>query len=533
MVDEHFVINPVKEGGREKDWSDPTILPTSMTALGAYLVISGQRVFEKTTSTTNKKDSRPSAVYFSFAVSSDIPPDEIVARISVDWSMLGGTRLSVKTLCFFDTCTPIAIYFLWNEAQPATLLEELKVILNSVSPLEPGGLSQQLPPMTLRKQIPRIPGQATENFKHLSQQAQMARRAWHIEVEARHAQSLIDLVARIKKETNMISEMWGRQVHFTKVADFSTTAGELKDYVKFAQRHVNFHCSMTCISVKGISYLDAATQIICTVSGKPKGTLTLRQALLKYVKMSDGSTLIAEIHQSGPMGTVEVIVPNTAEAETMVLMMNRQLPAYLFHILQENEMDVPFIKALLKESCCPVLVGGINRCQWNEKERVISTPEQLEDDKRLAAIEKAAWYRDEFGKHMVDGMKKVKQYTDPEALYNLDGERSVKTLNTRNDPKALLIDEEEDDDEDDETYSDQGSEGEESSFDIDDMSSIGTLGSLIGNQKDVTMDSASVSVDGGPSSVVETDKVTAVTRVHWPTTSSADASAPSPMAGGG
>jgi hypothetical protein len=134
---------------------------------------------------------------------------------------------------------------------------------------------------------------------------------------------------------------------------------------------------------------------------------------------------------------------------------------------------------------------------------------------------------------MVDGMKKVKQYTDPEALYNLDGERSVKTLNTRNDPKALLIDEEEDDDEDDETYSDQGSEGEESSFDIDDMSSIGTLGSLIGNQKDVTMDSASVSVDGGPSSVVETDKVTAVTRVHWPTTSSADASAPSPMAGGG
>ncbi len=479
-------------------------------------------MFEKITSTSNKskKDTRPSVAYFSFAVSSDIPPDEIMARISVDWSMLGGTRLSVKTLCFFDTCTPIAIYFLWNEAQPATLLEEV----------EPGGSNQQLPPMTLRKQIPRIPGQSTENFKHLSQQAQMAHRAWHIEVETQHAQSLIDLITKIKKESNVISEMWGRQVHFTKVADFSTTAGVLKEYVKFAQHHVNFHCSMTCIAVKGISYLDATTQIKCTITGKSKGVLSLRQVLLKYVKMSDGSTLIAEIHQSGPMGAVEVIVPNTAEAETMVLMMNRHLPAYLFHILQEVEMDVPFIKALLKESCCPTLVEGINRCQWDKKERVLTTPEQLEDEKWLAAIEKAAWYRDEFGKHMVDGMKKVKQYTDPEALYNLDSEHSVKTLNTRHNPDKLLIDEADDDDEDDETYSDHGSESLGSSIDL---SSIGLYCSMLNNKKDVTMDSASESVDEEPLSVVETGKGTPANRVHWTATSSVDESAPAPMAGGG
>ncbi len=117
MVDEHFVINPVKESGRDKDWSDPSKLPTSMTALGAFFAISGNaRVFEKmTTSGQGKnKDTRPPTVYFSFAVSSAIPPDEIMARISVDWTILGGTQLAVKKLGYFDTCTPIVIYFLYG-----------------------------------------------------------------------------------------------------------------------------------------------------------------------------------------------------------------------------------------------------------------------------------------------------------------------------------------------------------------------------------------------------------------------------------
>jgi hypothetical protein len=220
--------------------------------------------------------------------------------------------------------------------------------------------------MTLRKQIPCIPGQATKNFNNLSHQAQLACRAWHIEVETQHAQSLINLIMKVKEETNAISETWGHQVHFSKVADFNTTSGEKKTYVKFVQHHVNFHCSMTCISVKGISFLDATATIHCEVTGKPKGILLLCQALFKYVKMSNGSSLIAEIHQRGPMGPVDVIVPNTAEAKTMVLMMNCQFPAYCYHILLEAMKDEVFIKALLKESCCQVLYGSMNACQCQE-----------------------------------------------------------------------------------------------------------------------------------------------------------------------
>ena len=358
MADEYFVINPVREGGRDRDWTDPNKLPSSMTALGAHFAISSSaRVFEKAkgggTKDKGKKDTRPDTVYFSFAISSDMEPSEIMARIAVDWSILGGTRLAVKALNFFDTCTPIAIYFLWNEGHSDTILQELKTILLSVLPAGIDGSIPSLPPLALRKTIPRTPGQVTVDFNNLSLQAQMARRAWHIEVESKHSKALIDLVRKAKDE-NAISEMWGRQVHFSEVADINTPSAEIKRYVKFAQRHVNFHCSMTCEDIRGITNLDATAQIFSITSNEPVRQLSLRQVLLRYMKMNDGHSLIAEIHQRGPMGTVEVIVPNTAEAESMVLMMNRHLPAFCLHYLTTKAgMSDVFVKTMLKEACCP------------------------------------------------------------------------------------------------------------------------------------------------------------------------------------
>lgn len=291
MVDEHFVINPVREGGRDKDWSDPNKLHSSMTALGGHFAItSSARVFEKSrggmSKEKGKKDTRPDTVYFSFAVSSDVEPAEIMARIAVDWSILGGTRLAVKALNYFDTCTPIAIYFLWNEGHSETILQELKTILLSVIPVEIGGPIPTLPPLALRKNIPCTPGQLTVDFNNLSLQAQMARQAWHIEVETKHSAALVDLV-RKAKDDNAISEMWGRQVHFSEVADNNTPTAEIKRYVKFSQRHVNFHCSMTCEDIRGITNLDATAQILSITSDAPVGQLSLRQVLLKYMKMSD------------------------------------------------------------------------------------------------------------------------------------------------------------------------------------------------------------------------------------------------------
>ena len=512
MVDDHFVINPITDGGRTSDWSDPKQVPTSMKELGAFLKISGSpRLFDKQKGGPGKTGNKAPVVYFSFAVSSDIPPDDIMARVNVDWNILGGTRLAVKNLGGFDTVTPLVIYFLWNEGHGPTILRELQHILSSVSTTLLGGEQAPLPPMALRKQIPRIPGQVTSEFQNLPFRAQMARRAWHIEVEKKHVEALMRLVEQAKK-SGAIENMWGRQAHISESADNDTSPGELKRYIKFAQRHVNFHCSMTCDDLKGIVNLDATAPFHSVTTKKKVGVLSMRHVLLKKFRMSDGTSLIAEVHQRGPLGSVDVIIPNTPEAEAMILMMNRHFPAYCFYYLMGAGIDADFVKELIREACCPSLVSKINECTWDAEKKSIITAEQAEEEARLLELENAAWYKDEFGKHMVDKMKQLKKsYTDAEALYKLDGERSVKTLHARNDPE--------------EAAAKKRKGGTTESIDSESVLSLDL-------DSDVSMDSASKRVDS-PVGEVEADNGNNAQRVRWTSPSSADDSAPLPSAGGG
>ena len=234
--------------------------------------------------------------------------------------------------------------------------------------------------------------------------------------------------------------------------------------------------------------------------------------MLKKFKMSDGSSLIAEVHQRGPMGVVDVIVPNTPEAEAMILMMNRHLPAFCFHYLTGQGVDETFVMDLLREACCPTLVGKIHECTWDAAKMSIVTAAQAEEEARLQELESAAWYKDEFGKHLVDKMKQLKKsYTAAEALYKLDGERSVKTLHARNDPVE------------EGARKRKGGPAEVNISDSDlSLSSDG----------DITMDSASKRFGETPTGEVEAGTGTNQ-RVRWTSPSSADASAPLPSARGG
>ncbi len=61
----------------------------------------------------------------------------------------------------------------------------------------------------------------------------------------------------------------------------------------------------------GITNLNATAGIYNEETGKFLGTLSLRQALLHYLRLSDGHQLIADVHQSEDvMGPVQAVIPN-------------------------------------------------------------------------------------------------------------------------------------------------------------------------------------------------------------------------------
>ena len=126
-----------------------------------------------------------------------------------------------------------------------------------------------------------------------------------------------------------------------------TSAVEIKRLINVSQKHTNFHSSMTAEELVGIIDFDV-TETVYSVSDPSKAvaTMNLCHVLYKYGKMDDGHSLIAEAHQRDHMGSVYIVIPNTPEAETMVVMMNKQLPAYMTFYLDDLGLDKYFIRKL-------------------------------------------------------------------------------------------------------------------------------------------------------------------------------------------
>ncbi len=117
--------------------------------------------------------------------------------------------------------------------------------------------------------------------------------------------------------------------------------------------------------------------------GSLLGVFSLRMTLLKFLKLSCGHQLIAEIHQeSGPMGKVQAVIPNSyPEAERMVGMLNKNFPAYMGFYLRDNDFLEEFIKNLLERSCCQTALKEADGCKWDSKTRTLTSKEELASDK--------------------------------------------------------------------------------------------------------------------------------------------------------
>jgi hypothetical protein len=88
--------------------------------------------------------------------------------------------------------------------------------------------------------------------------------------------------------------------------------------------------------------------IYCPTLGDRLGKLSLRQTLMKYLKLPDGSPLCAKIHQQGLLVQVNMVIPNTADAEARFEMFNKQPAGYLYFVLQNFGASMTFIQEILR-----------------------------------------------------------------------------------------------------------------------------------------------------------------------------------------
>jgi hypothetical protein len=90
-----------------------------------------------------------------------------------------------------------------------------------------------------------------------------------------------------------------------------------------SQDHMCYNMSVVSGKVCGIMDLVAMVEVLCPKSGNVLSHLSLQETLMKYLKMHNGNPMVAELHQRGPQGPVDMVIPNNSEAEACFEMFNK------------------------------------------------------------------------------------------------------------------------------------------------------------------------------------------------------------------
>jgi hypothetical protein len=188
--------------------------------------------------------------------------------------------------------------------------------------------------------------------------------------------------------------------------------------------------SVVSAEVQGITDLDASAEVICPQSGETLGSLSLRETLMKYLKQKDGTPLVTELHQHGPQGLVDMVIPNSGKAEARFEMFNKQPVGYLYHVLPTFGATETFTKSLLRRSMDVGLATKAPKCEYNAAMQILMTPRDAQQESMLSDVRSLPFFQDiEAIKRAAGGGKKgKKEHTASEMCFQLGSARSVQTV---------------------------------------------------------------------------------------------------------
>jgi hypothetical protein len=120
----------------------------------------------------------------------------------------------------------------------------------------------------------------------------------------------------------------------------------------------------------------------------------------------------------------------------MILMMNKNFPAYAGNILRDQGLPNSFLMELFRRSCCPTMISEMDSCTWDPDSGILTTAREANEKKDLEELKKASWYKDAF--EDIGVTKRGIPKPPPESLFNLDEDRSIKTIHLRNETRLPL-----------------------------------------------------------------------------------------------
>ena len=159
---------------------------------------------------------------------------------------------------------------------------------------------------------------------------------------------------------------------------------------------------------------------------------------MKYLKLHNSNPMVAELHQRGPQSPVDMVIPNSSEAEACFEMFNKQPAGYLCHVLPLFGAMQLFVKTILHQSMDAGLATETPLCTYNEEAKILTTPRDAQQENILSNVCSLPFFKDMHAiKQAADANKKgrKKEHTAPKMCLQIGSAHSVQTVHGANDGK--------------------------------------------------------------------------------------------------
>jgi hypothetical protein len=330
VVDDSAAIAPIEiTDDREDSYiTDKVNLPTNFTKLGKWIMISrGSWVF-------SKKEKGKNNVYAHFRLKSQVVAEDIINRVSFEFTRLGGLKINKKPMQAMEMETPMMLLFVCNETDQGSITRDIKQVMEiaygdiNVEGMMPKEFeNQDFPGFALRLNVPCLPGEkksAQDNkaFDHICEQGKSA---FHLKV-AKSDTQFFTFLANHAHRMKLDTKYFGKFAKLTATLGNNAPLSNCTRLRQFTQGHLNFHLSSTSITINSIYDFEASEVLRNTANSSEIARISLREMLYR-IQLSNKSPLFIQLSQRSS-GEVDAIIPNMPKAKLIAKWINVQVAAW-------------------------------------------------------------------------------------------------------------------------------------------------------------------------------------------------------------
>ena len=444
IVDPNMSIVPlnVTDTTPANAWKKTSDVPKNFTKLTRVIKINGGSwCFDP------KSDKPTNDIYASFRLKSTLPLEEVLQAVGFEFKRIGGGMLMKKKHQSLNTETPYMLLFVHNKTEESSVCRDLTDIFKMVrDQLREDDLlpeeydrdeNEREIPFAIRVNGPRMPGEQRKknnkkdkNFDRLNDQG---KKVIHFEV-AKEDLAEFSFLAEAAHRMGLDTEYWGKFAKLTACLTNNSPSGDMKLLRRCIQGHLSFHLSTTTVILAGVDNLDATAVLKNPVNGAIIASKSARDMLYK-ITLEGGGPLFLQIGQRSN-GDVEVVIPNSAEAEAKAEMINRQVAAFCTHLWKDQGLPDVFVKKLVERTMCARLIHEIGQCEWDKENQIITTPNDKSDADAIREFEAQEWVKALVDSGATAAKSTKKKHVDPNAAFPFSDDFSVGTIHGNKNVRA-------------------------------------------------------------------------------------------------